>query len=120
MDDELKQHLVAMEGRLDAKIEQLDAKIERLDAKIEHVEARLDAKIERLETRLDAKIEHVETRLDAKIEHVETALLTEFHKWASPVESRMRTHRSWFYEVDAEVELLKNRVQKLEGGTPSA
>lgn len=58
----------------------------------------------------------MEARLEAKIEHVETALLTEFHKWASPVESKLRTHRSWFYEVDAELELLKSRIDKLEGG----
>jgi hypothetical protein len=54
--------------------------------------------------------------LDVKLEHVETALLTEFHKWASPVDSKLRTHRSWFYEVDLEVEALKERVRKLEAG----
>ena len=53
-----------------------------------------------------------------RAEHIETKLLTEFHKWASPLESRLNTHRHWFYEVDAEVELLKHRLQKLEGERP--
>src|ERR1700685_887441 len=33
-----------------------------------------------------------ETRLMAAIERVETSLLTEFHKWASPLEMRVRSH----------------------------
>lgn len=72
---------------------------------------------ERLFKRIDKRFESIDERfetLDLKIEKVETTLLTEFHKWASPIESRMRTHRSWFSEVDAELELLKDRVRKLE------
>jgi hypothetical protein len=76
MEQELKEHLAAMEARINARIDMVDARIEK----------------------------------------VETNLLTEFHKWASPVDSKLRTHRSWFYEVDAEVEALKGRMRKLEGG----
>jgi uncharacterized protein YdcH (DUF465 family) len=94
MDDELRKYLIAMEERM---FKHIDARFEHVDARFEHV---------------DARFEHV----DARIEHVETTLLTEFHKWASPVESKLRTHRSWFYEVDAEVEALKERIRKLEGG----
>jgi len=54
--------------------------------------------------------------VNERCELLETRLLTEFHKWASPVETRLRTHRAWFYEVDSEVDLLKHRIRKLEGG----
>ena len=75
----------------------------------------MDAKIDRT----NAKIDKFHADLDAKIEKVETTLLTEFHKWASPIDAKVRTHRSWFSEVDAELDLLKLRVKKLEGGTSS-
>ena len=57
-----------------------------LDKRVDAIEQRLTA----METKFEARFEKVET----KIEKVETTLLTEFHKWASPVESRLRTHRS--------------------------
>jgi chromosome segregation ATPase len=51
---------------------------------------------------------------DDKIDKVETTLLSEFRKWAAPIESRLQTHRSWFQEVDAEMVLLKERIARLE------
>lgn len=55
-----------------------------------------------------------EERLSAHIEKTETALLTEFHKWASPVEMRQRTHAAALRAIDAEMEALTDRVKKLE------
>jgi hypothetical protein len=49
-----------------------------------------------------------------QLEKVETTLLTEFHKWASPVELRQRTHTATLRAIDAEIEALSDRVQKLE------
>ena len=45
---------------------------------------------------------------------VETSLLTEFHKWASPVEARQRTHAAALRAVDLEMEALSDRVANLE------
>ena len=45
---------------------------------------------------------------------VETTLLTEFHKWASPVEARQRTHAAALRAVDLEMEALSDRVANLE------
>ena len=59
-------------------------------------------------------LEAMEGRLNARIEHVETALLTEFHKWASPAEARARTHTAALRAIDLEMESLTERVQKLE------
>jgi hypothetical protein len=70
-----------------------------------------DARMDKMDARLDA--------MDAKIEKVENTLLTEFHKWASPMDARLRTHRSWFTEVDAELQALKDRIAKLEGQQPA-
>ena len=53
-------------------------------------------------------------RVDERIEKVETTLLTELHKWASPVEARQRTHAAALRAVDLEMEALSDRVKKLE------
>jgi hypothetical protein len=79
-----------------------------------------DARITAVETGLDAKITAVETRLDAKIEKAETNLLTEFQKWASPMEARVRAHTAVLRALDLEMEALSNRVEKLEGGPAAA
>jgi hypothetical protein len=46
---------------------------------------------------------------------VETTLLTEFHKWTSPVELRSRSHAAALRALDAEVESLADRLKNLEG-----
>jgi len=61
-----------------------------------------------------ARLEAVEARLEARIERTETTLLTEFHKWASPVEARQRSHAAALKALDAEMEALDDRVKKLE------
>jgi hypothetical protein len=108
MDDELKQFLVAIE--------------ERLSARVQKLEARLSVRLQELEARLNARIDHAvaacETRLEDRIRDAETNLLTEFHKWASPQEVRVRSHTSAINAVDAELEYLKDRVKKLEERHP--
>jgi hypothetical protein len=53
--------------------------------------------------------------INEQLERVETSLLTEFHKWASPVEARQRTHAAAIRALDVEMESLNDRVKKLEG-----
>jgi hypothetical protein len=48
------------------------------------------------------------------LEQVETRLLTEFHKWASPMEMRQRTHAAALRAIDLEMEAISDRVEKLE------
>ena len=55
-----------------------------------------------------------ESRLMAAIERVETSLLTEFHKWAGPLEMRVRSHSTAICAADLEMEALVERVGKLE------
>jgi hypothetical protein len=55
-----------------------------------------------------------EARYREQLEGVETRLLTEFHKWASPFESRQRTHGAAIRTLDTEYESLADRVRKLE------
>ncbi|HUA61581.1 MAG TPA: hypothetical protein VML19_22670 [Verrucomicrobiae bacterium] len=50
-----------------------------------------------------------------QLERVETELLNEFHRWASPVEMRVRSHSAVLRAMDAELEALGDRVAKLEG-----
>jgi hypothetical protein len=61
-----------------------------------------------------AEIAASEERMTARMEKIETALLTEFHKWASPVEMRQRTHAAALRAVDTEMEALSDRGRKLE------
>jgi hypothetical protein len=61
-----------------------------------------------------AQIAASEERMGARIEKVETALLTEFHKWASPVITRLRSHSDALRTMDLELEALQGRVEKLE------
>jgi hypothetical protein len=53
--------------------------------------------------------------ISERLEKVETNLLTEFHKWASPVELRQRSHAAALRAMDAEVESLSDRLKNLEG-----
>jgi hypothetical protein len=96
MDEDLKQFLTRIAERQDARMDKLDARMDRLETAMEAMGARLDAKIEK----------------------VETTLLTEFHKWASPLESRERATREIARALDLELDLLKERVRKLEGQLP--
>lgn len=50
-----------------------------------------------------------------QLEKVETTLLTEFHKWASPVELRQKSHAAALRALDVEVESLSDRLKNLEG-----
>jgi hypothetical protein len=52
--------------------------------------------------------------INERLERVETTLLTEFHKWASPVELRQRSHSAAMRAFDAELEAVSDRVKTLE------
>jgi hypothetical protein len=41
--------------------------------------------------------------INERLEKVETTLLTEFHKWASPVELRQRSHAAVLRALDPEL-----------------
>jgi hypothetical protein len=77
------------------------------------------SRIEKSETSLRGefadRFEKLETRFAERLERVETTLLTEFHKWASPVELRQRSHAAAMRAFDAEMQALSDRVKTLEG-----
>lgn len=49
-----------------------------------------------------------------QLERTEIHLLTEFHRWASPVEARKRSHSAAIRALDVELESVVDRVKKLE------
>jgi len=63
---------------------------------------------------ISTQIAASEERMGARMERIETALLTEFHKWASPVVTRLRSHSDAMRTLDLEIEALQSRVDKLE------
>ena len=97
MDEELKQHLQAIEQHLQS----------------------MDHHMETTEQRLKAQIDELKTCVDERYERLETALLTEFQKWASPVEMRLRSHSSVLRTLDMDFEALSDRVKRLEGREPN-
>jgi hypothetical protein len=100
MDNDLKQYLEAMEARMFASF----ATKEDL--------AQLGSKFA---TKGDLAEFASKFATKEDLERVETALLTEFHKWASPSEMRAKSHALAIRAMDTELEALTERVQKLEG-----
>jgi len=86
MDNELKQCLEAMEQRL----------------------------MKGTEERITAAVTASEERLIERMRDTETTLLTEFHKWASPIDTRVRGLSSMLRAVDADLEYFQERLKKLE------
>jgi hypothetical protein len=74
------------------------------------------ADIDRRFAEIDGKFAEQGSKFATKqdLERVETALLTEFHKWASPVDMRARSQTAMLAAIDLEMEVLRDRVQKLE------
>lgn len=76
----------------------------------------MDPELQRALNELSEQIKSTEARLNDRIETVETRLLTEFHKWASPMETRVHSHSAVMRALDLEMEYLREKVQKLENG----
>ena len=105
MDNELKLFLEAMEARL----------TRRVDESAKALEDRLMKRIDEAVTkRIDEAVTAAEDRLIERIRDTETTLLTEFHKWASPVDGRVRALSSMVRVFDADLEYIQDRLKKLE------
>ena len=61
------------------------------------------------------RFEAIETVFAERLEATETRLLTEFHKSASPIDMRLRSHAATLRALDLEQEAFADRVPKLEG-----
>jgi ubiquinone biosynthesis protein UbiJ len=94
----------------------VDAELQQYLAQLE---GRLATHIHAAAARMEQRIEAAETRMADRIELAETRLLTEFHKWASPMEARHRAHSATLRAIHLELEALGERVDKLEGKKPS-
>jgi hypothetical protein len=56
----------------------------------------------------------IRTQLRNDLHDIETRLLTEFHKWASPMGARIRSHSAVLRALDLDMDTLSDRVQKIE------
>ena len=52
---------------------------------------------------ISERLQKVESEFSGRLEKVETTLLTEFHKWATPLELRQKSHAAALRALDAEV-----------------
>ena len=64
--------------------------------------------------RVDGTEVGLKAYIDQRCERVETTLLTEFHKWAGPLDMRVKSHSAALRVMDIELESLSGRVQKWE------
>jgi hypothetical protein len=94
MDLELKQYLNGKFAEMNGQFAEMDSKLTEMHSKFTEMHSKFATKHD--------------------LERVETALLTEFHKWASPADMRARTHAAALRAIDLEMEALTDRVQKLE------
>lgn len=81
----------------------------------ERLQKELQKELQKLQSQFSDQLHKVETQFSERLEKVETTLLTEFHKWASPVELRQKSHAAALRALDVEVESLSDRLKNLEG-----
>lgn len=96
-----------------------DGQLEHIEGLFKGIERHLDGRLDEIEKRVADSEGRMRDEMKEGLQGLETKLLAEFHKWASPLAARVGTHRHWFYEVDAEMELLNHRLEKLEGPAAS-
>jgi chaperonin cofactor prefoldin len=96
-------------------VSQLERSAERTTSRMGSFEERMNSRMDSFEERMNSRMENLEERMNSRVEHVETALLTEFHKWASPMEMRVKSHSTVLRALDLEIESISERVTKLEG-----
>ena len=88
---------------------------QRLDERLERARVESNERLDRVRVEFAEQLDRVRVEFSERLEKVETTLLTEFHKWASPVETRQRSHAAALRAMDEEVESLADRLKKLEG-----
>jgi DNA anti-recombination protein RmuC len=93
----------------------LTERFDSLGVELNTVRAEFSERIDRVRVELAERLDSVRVEFSERLEKVETTLLTEFHKWASPVETRQRSHAAALRAMDEEVESLADWLKKLEG-----
>lgn len=101
MDTELRQHLEAMESRLNGHI---DARTEPLDARMEQFDSRMG--------QFDSRMEQMENRLVEKVRVMQTALRRGFADFSEAHNIRLRKVEADQSNLDAS---LSGRMAVLEG-----
>ena len=98
-------------GNIGEHLQAIEAKMATIGERLQPIEAKMATIGERLQA-IEAKMATLATR--AELTDMETKLLTAFHQWASPAESRMRSNRVALREFDIVLESIEARLRKLE------
>ena len=91
---------------------------EQLQSLFAGMERHLDKRADEIEKRVEASEQRLRDEIKEANHNLETKLITEFWKWASPVEARARGSRDTLHALELEVDSLKERMRKLEGERP--
>ena len=102
-------------------VAQLDKGIHASEERmVSYIDKAIHASEERMVSYIDKAIHASEERMTEQMRNIETTLLTEFQKWASPIEMRLKTHTATLRAVDAEIEYLSGRVKDIENNQQKA
>jgi chromosome segregation ATPase len=111
---------------IDSQVAAIDSQVAAVDSKVAAVDLRfaaVDSRFAAIDSQfaavhenfvaIEKKFAPLATRED--VFDSETRLLTEFHKWASPMEKRNRGFLHLLDSMSEEIESLKSRMNNLEG-----
>jgi len=116
--DQLNKAIGSSEERMVVYIDKaIRASEERM---VVYIDKAIQASEDRMVAYIDKAIRASEDRMTEQMRNIETTMLTEFQKWASPVEMRLKTHTATLRAVDAEIEYLSGRVKDIEDNQQKA
>lgn len=64
-----------------------------------------------MEERTDERLRQMEERMVERIYDSQTVMLTEFHKWAAPMATRVTAHQTPISLAEERLEILKGKVK---------
>jgi ABC-type Zn2+ transport system substrate-binding protein/surface adhesin len=78
---------------------------------IRQSEERTDERIRQSEERTDERIRQSEERTREHIYDTQNVMLTEFHKWAAPMATRVTAHQTLISLAEERLEILERKVK---------
>jgi hypothetical protein len=109
------QRLGKVEERFREGLGKVEERLGKVEERFREGLGKVEERLGKVEERFAERLAKVEERFGERLEKVETTLLTEFHKWASPLEMRLRTHTAAIRALDEEMESISDRLKKVEG-----
>jgi hypothetical protein len=89
-------NLRQMEGRTDERFRQIDERFRQIDERFRQI---------------DERLRQMDERTIERIYDMQTVLLTEFHKWAAPMATRVTAHQTLISLAEERLEILERKLK---------